>query len=54
MTVRHRLAALSALFEYLYGKNAVLHKLVKGVVRRRWKVPKARCRRSATTERERC
>ena len=33
MTVRHRLAALSALFEYLYEKDAVMHKLLKGVER---------------------
>jgi hypothetical protein len=30
-TIRHRLAALSSLFEYLCGKNAVSHNPVKGV-----------------------
>jgi integrase/recombinase XerD len=30
-TVRHRLAALSSLFEYLCEKNAVTHNPVKGV-----------------------
>ena len=33
MTVRHRLAALSSLFEYLCEKNAVTHNPVKGVKR---------------------
>ncbi len=33
MTVRHRLAALSSLFEYLCEKNAVTHNPVKGVTR---------------------
>lgn len=33
MTVRHRLAALSSLFEYLCEKNAVAHNPVKGVKR---------------------
>ena len=33
MTVRHRLAALSSLFEYLCEKNAVPHNPVKGVKR---------------------
>jgi integrase/recombinase XerD len=32
-TVRHRLAALSSLFEYLCDKNAVTHNPVKGVKR---------------------
>jgi site-specific recombinase XerD len=32
-TVRHRLAALSSLFEYLCEKNAVSHNPVKGVKR---------------------
>ena len=32
-TVRHRLAALSSLFEYLCEKNAVIHNPVKGVKR---------------------
>src|SRR5437868_3089924 len=32
-TVRHRLAALSSLFEYLSEKNAVTHNPVKGVKR---------------------
>ena len=32
-TVRHRLAALSSLFEYLCEKNAVTHNPVKGVKR---------------------
>lgn len=31
--IRHRLAALSSLFEYLCDKNAVTHKLVKGIKR---------------------
>ena len=35
MTVRHRLAALSSLFEYLCEKNAVTHNPVKGVKRPR-------------------
>ena len=39
-TVRHRLAALSSLFEYLCEKNAVTHNPVKGVKR-----PKSRERR---------
>jgi site-specific recombinase XerD len=34
-TVRHRLAALSSLFEYLCDKNAVTHNPVKGVKRPR-------------------
>src|ERR1700730_17009171 len=34
-TVRHRLAALSSLFEYLCEKNAVTHNPVKGVRRPR-------------------
>jgi len=46
-TVRHRLAALSSLFEYLCEKNAVTHNPVKGVKRPR--AAKARRRRSATT-----
>ena len=33
MTVRHRLAALSSLFEYLCEKNAVTHNPLKGVKR---------------------
>ncbi len=33
MTVRHRLAALSSLFEYLCERNAVTHNPVKGVKR---------------------
>ncbi len=33
MTVRHRLSALSSLFEYLCEKNAVTHNPVKGVKR---------------------
>ncbi|HRF13581.1 MAG TPA: tyrosine-type recombinase/integrase [Candidatus Accumulibacter phosphatis] len=33
MAVRHRLAALSSLFEYLCEKNAVTHNPVKGVTR---------------------
>ena len=33
MTIRHRLAALSSLFEYLCDKNAVTHNPVKGVKR---------------------
>ena len=33
MTIRHRLAALSSLFEYLWDKNAVTHNPVKGVKR---------------------
>jgi site-specific recombinase XerD len=32
-TIRHRLAALSSLFEYLCEKNAVTHNPVKGVTR---------------------
>jgi site-specific recombinase XerC len=32
-TVRHRLSALSSLFDYLYEKNAVTHDPVKGVKR---------------------
>jgi len=35
MTVRHRLAALSSLFEYLCEKNAVTHNPVRGVKRPR-------------------
>ncbi len=35
MTIRHRLAALSSLFEYLCEKNAVTHNPVKGVKRPR-------------------
>jgi integrase/recombinase XerD len=34
-TIRHRLAALSSLFEYLCGRNAVTHNPVKGVKRPR-------------------
>ena len=48
-TVRHRLAALSSLFEYLCEKNAVTHNPVKGVKRPRPRVAKARRRHSATT-----
>ena len=33
MTIRHRLAALSSLFEYLCEKNTVTHNPVKGVKR---------------------
>ena len=33
MTIRHRLAALSSLFEYLCEKNALTHNSVKGVKR---------------------
>ena len=33
MSVRHRLAALSSVFEYLCEKNAVTHNPVKGVKR---------------------
>jgi integrase/recombinase XerD len=33
MTIRHRLAALSLLFEYLCERNAVTHNPVKGVKR---------------------
>ena len=33
MTIRHRLAALSSLFEYLCERNAVTHNPVKGVKR---------------------
>ena len=32
-TIRHRLAALASLFEYLCEKNAVTHNPVKGVER---------------------
>jgi len=32
-TIRHRLAALSSLFQYLCDKNAVTHNPVKGVKR---------------------
>jgi site-specific recombinase XerD len=32
-TIRHRLAALSSLFEYLCNKNAVTHNRVKGIKR---------------------
>ena len=32
-SIRHRLAALSALFDYLCNKNAVTHNPVKGVER---------------------
>ncbi len=32
-TIRHRLAALSSLFEYLCDKNAVTHNPVKGIKR---------------------
>jgi integrase/recombinase XerD len=32
-SIRHRLAALASLFEYLCEKNAVTHKVVKGVER---------------------
>jgi integrase/recombinase XerD len=34
-TIRHRLAALSSLFQYLCDKNAVTHNPVKGVKRPR-------------------
>jgi integrase/recombinase XerD len=34
-TIRHRLAALSSLFQYLCDKNAVIHNPVKGVKRPR-------------------
>jgi len=33
MTIRHRLTALSSLFEYLCERNTVTHNLVKGVKR---------------------
>ena len=33
MTVRHRLAALSSLFEHLCESNAITHNPVKGVKR---------------------
>src|SRR3954471_12894055 len=32
-TIRHRLASLASLFEYLCGRNAVTHNPVKGVER---------------------
>ena len=34
-TIRHRLASLASLFEYLCGRNAVTHNPVKGVERPR-------------------
>jgi integrase/recombinase XerD len=43
-TVRHRLAALSSLFEYLCERNAVSHNPVKGVKRPKPKAAKARRR----------
>jgi integrase/recombinase XerD len=49
-TVRHRLAALSSLFEYLCEKNAVSHNPVKGVKRpKAERAAKARRRRLAIT-----
>jgi len=35
-SIRHRLSALAALFEYLCDKNAVTHNPVKGVARPRF------------------
>ena len=34
-TIRHRLASLASLFEYLCDKNAVTHNPVKGIERPR-------------------
>ena len=48
-TVRHRLAALSSLFEYLCENNAVTHNPVKGVKRPRAESGEGKTRRSATT-----
>jgi integrase/recombinase XerD len=47
-TVRHRLAALSSLFEYLCEKNAVTHNPVKGVKRPRMRVAREKRRPLAT------
>ena len=45
-TIRHRLASLASLFEYLCDKNAVTHNPVKGVERpKKRKAAKARRRR---------
>ena len=40
-TIRHRLASLASLFEYLCDKNAVTHNPVKGVERPRSETPAA-------------
>ena len=53
-SIRHRLAALSSLFEYLCEKNTVTHNPVKGVKRPPVEATKARPRRWGTTRRSRC
>ena len=45
MTVRHRLAALSSLFEHLCDSNAVTQNPVNGSSGRRWRATRARHRR---------
>jgi hypothetical protein len=46
-TIRHRLASLASLFEYLCERNAVTHNSVKGVEQPRAQSAKARRRHSA-------
>jgi integrase/recombinase XerD len=53
-TIRHRLAALSSLFEYLCDKNAVTHNPVKASSGPRPRAVKAKHRRSAITRRANC
>ena len=49
MTIRHRLAVLSSLFEHLCNANTVTHNPVKGV--KRPAATRARRRRRGTTKR---
>ena len=50
-SIRHRLAALASLFEYLCERNAVTHNPVKGVERPKRKAATAKRRRSAIIRR---
>jgi integrase/recombinase XerD len=53
-TIRHRLASLASLFEYLCEKNAVTHNPVKGVERPRTECGEGKTPRSATIRRATC
>ena len=53
-TIRHRLAALSSLFEHLCNSNTVTHNPVKGVKRPAVEATKARRQRWGITRPGRC
>jgi hypothetical protein len=53
-TIRHRMAALSSLFQYLCDKNAVTHNPVKGVKRPRSETDEGKRLHSPTTRRANC